>query len=357
MKFVGFTKIKLIFLCTAVFGFAVFGLFRLFAYRTESSLPYTGVAESFSPEGGYTHIAVYFTPDTYLEDDTLKNLYHYVEEKLNKDSIEKDPDHPGARLTASSFIAHGSLTVSSPSTTVTLPTMGVWGDFFRFHEQDLLYGGYFSDKDLNQDYCLLDEEAAWKLYGSSDICGKIMYVGDVPLIIRGVFRQPENKMYTEAGASGQFCYVPYEFLKNHGMINKISCYEIVMPNPVPNYGMQMLVKELGLEEDEIELVENTNRFDMIESIKRIPELKYRAMRTKAVVFPWWENVTRVLEDRISVMNLVAAIGFVYGVLTVLVLIVVLFIQNKDILAAYIVYFFEKIRDSFYRRQMKKRGEL
>ncbi len=356
MKFVGFNKIKLIVLCTAVLGFIVFGIFRLSAYMTEKDVPYTGVAERFAPDGGYTHIAVYFTPDTYAEADTLKNLYHYVETALNKDSIEADPDNKNARLTASAFIAHGSLNVSSPSANVTLPAMGIWGDFFLFHEQNLLSGNYFSDRDLNQDYCLLDEEAAWKLYGSNDIAGKILYVGDTPLVVRGVFSQPDDKMCQAAGAIGQFCYVPYDFLVNHGMINKISCYEIVMPNPVPNYAAQKLQKELGFEEDKVELVENTGRFDIIDSIKKVSGLKYRAMRTKALVFPWWENVTRVLEERISVFNLISAIGLIYGAAVVLTLIVILFIQNKDILAAYIVYFFEKIRDSIYRKRMNKRKQ-
>ena len=357
MKVVGLTKYKLIVLCTAVLGGMIFGIFKFFAYLNISSLPYMDVAKQWAEEGGYTHVAAYFTPDAFADAEDLRYLHYKIDEKLNQESIEVDKEaHPSARLTASSFTANGSITVSSPyANNVTLGAMGVWGDFFLFHDQELLDGGYFSDSDLNDDYCIVDEQAAWKLFGSNEISGKVLYVGDTPLVIRGVFRQPEDKLSKAAGAEGMFCYISYDFLANHGMINNISCYEIVMPNPVPNYAVQKLDKELGMEEGKVEYVDNEGRFDVIESIKNLSGITQRGMRTKALVYPWWENVTRVKADKISVLNLISVIGLGYAALVVLVLIVTLFIQNKDVIAYWFVYLYEMIRDSIYRKMQKKRA--
>ncbi|MBR1860590.1 MAG: ABC transporter permease [Lachnospiraceae bacterium] len=353
MKVIGLTKKKLIVLCTAVFGAVIFGIFRLIAHVNISSLPYHTVAEEWAPEGGYTHIAAYFTPDAMVEADTLKYLHYEIESKLNQESIEVDSENPSARLTASSFLAQGSIDVESPYSRASLTALGVWGDFFEFHKLELLSGGYFGDTDLNNDYCILDEEAAWKLYGSNDIAGKILYVGDIPLVIRGVFRQPDDKLSVKAGASGMCCYVPYDYLIDHGMINNISCYEIVMPNPVPNYALQKLREKLPVSEDKVEFVENTGRFETIKSIKNLSGITTRAMRTRALVYPWWENVTRVKEDRISVFSIISVSGIIYALIVVIVLAVILVIQNKDVIAYWAVYLFEKVRDSIYRRLAKK----
>ncbi len=359
MKFVGFTKKKLIVLCTAVAAAIFFGLFRWFSYLTVSSLPYTGVADNWSRDGGYTHISVYFAPETNPDPDTYKYLHYQIEEKIKADAIIPEGDDAAKKMTASSFMANGSISVESPSGNATLSAMGVWGDFFLFHDQKLLSGNYFSDRDINEDYVLLDKEAAWKLYGSADIAGKYLYIGNTPLIIRGVFEQPDDKLCETAGVKGMFCYVPYDFLVNNGSVDGISCYDIVMPNPVPDYAVQKLEKALGTDPEKIEYVENTGRFEMINSLKNLKGITTRAMRTKALVFPWWENVSRVKADTISVLDLISVIFAGYAALVLIVLVVILFIQNKDIIVYHIVTLFENIRDSIYRKlsERKQKTEM
>ena len=236
--------------------------------------------------------------------------------------------------------------------------MGVWGDFFLIHKPDLLTGGYFSDDSLNNDYCLLDEEAAWALFGSNDIVGLTIYVGNRPLIVKGVFRHPQDKLATVCGAVPVSCYVSYDFLKENGIINNISAFDIVLPNPVPDYGMKKLSEALALDESKVEYVENTKRFGVINAVKNLKGMNLRGIRTKALVYPWWENETRVKGDKISVFSFVFVSGIIIAAAIVLVLAVILFIQNKDIIAYNFVSLYERIRDYFYKKQIeKKRGDL
>ncbi|MCR4617342.1 MAG: ABC transporter permease [Lachnospiraceae bacterium] len=358
MKPVGFNKKKLIVLFIACFFLVVFGIFKLLTVREISGLPYANVAKEWSPEGGYSHISAYFTPSAALDSETLKYLHRQIETKLNSESIENESENESARMIASTFFGNGKLYITSSTASVELNAIGVWGDFFLIHKQEMLTGGYFDASDLNDDYCIIDEEAAWKLFGSNDVAGQTVYVGDSPLIIRGVFKQPDDKISAAAGASGLCCYVSFEYLLNHGILNNISCYEIVMPNPVPGYAMTKLTDALSIEDTEVEYVENTGRFGVINAVKGVKDIKLHSMRTKALVFPWWENVTRVKGEKISVFSFIYVSGIIIAAGIVLVLAVILFIQNKDIIAYNFVLLYERIRDSFYKRRIQKeRGDL
>ena len=358
MKPVGFNKKKLIVLCIAGFFLIVGGVFKLLTNYEISKLPGENVAKIWSPDGGYTHISAYFTPDAGLEADTLKYLHYQIEQKLKTESIEPDPENENARLIANSFFAEGKLSAESDIGKTSLNAVGVWGDFFLIHKPNLLTGGYFSDDSLNNDYCLLDEEAAWALFGSNDIVGLTIYVGNRPLIVKGVFRQPQDKLATVCGAVPVSCYVSYDFLKENGTINNISAFDIVLPNPVPDYGMKKVSEALALDESKVEYVENTKRFGVINAVKNLKGIKLRGIRTKALVYPWWENETRVKGDKISVFSFVFVSGIIIAAAIVLVLAVILFIQNKDIIAYNFVSLYERIRDYFYKKQIeKKRGDL
>ena len=91
----------------------------------------------------------------------------------------------------------------------------------------------------------------------------MLYVGDTPLVIRGVFEQPQDKLSIAAGSREDTCYISYSFLEKNGTIYGITSYDIVMPNPVPEYALSKLKSFLSVNEDKIEIIENTKRFSMM----------------------------------------------------------------------------------------------
>ena len=340
MKVKGLSRIKLIFLITAGAGLLIALILRIISLSMISKVPGSKVAEKWAREGGYTHISAYFTPDSGVEAQTLEYLHYQVEEKLNAESITTDEEYPNAKLTESCFAANGSITVSSKKANLTMNAVGVSGDYFKIHPQNMLSGVYFSDNDLNEDYCIIDKSAAWKLFGSTDIAGQVLYVGDTPLVIRGVFEQPQDKLSIAAGSREDTCYISYSFLERNGTIYGISSYDIVMPNPVPDYALKKLKTFLSVNEDKIEIIENTRRFSIINSLKNLNGVFYRSMRTKAVVYPWWENIARNKADKISMLTLFFVIALSYSGLVVLTLAVILFIQNKDLIGHQFVRLYE-----------------
>ena len=63
-----------------------------------------------------------------------------------------------------------------------------------FHPLKLITGAYFSGNDLMQDYCIIDQDAAWQLFGSNDVVGMTVYFGNVPHIVTGGVQRAESRM-------------------------------------------------------------------------------------------------------------------------------------------------------------------
>ena len=78
----------------------------------------------------------------------------------------------------------------------------------------------------------MDREAAWKLFGSNDVAGQIVYIADVAHVVTGVVEHEDSNWYKVAGLDGAMIYVSYDTLKKYGSNNGINHFEIVMPNPV-----------------------------------------------------------------------------------------------------------------------------
>ena len=128
------------------------------------------------------------------------------------------------------------------------------GDFFLFHRLKLKNGSFFSGNDVMQDFCIIDEDAAWQLFGSSDVVGQMVTVGGTPHIVSGVIERAEDKLSKAAGLSETLVYVSYESLSNYGTNNGINHYEICMPNPVSNYAYNLVKDKLKIDDKYIEII-------------------------------------------------------------------------------------------------------
>lgn len=360
----GLSLKKLILLITAVIALILFFVFKGIVNTRINSLEDQQIAKRWSSDGGYSQISAFFNSEAEVTTDTLGYFEYQLEDALKQESITVTSENPSARLFASCYTAEGNLSVTNSRGSVSLDALGVSGDFFLFHPVELISGEYFDSDDVGEDYCLIDEVAAWKLFGSSDVAGQIVYVGDVPLEIRGVYRQPEDKKSKAAGAVTQSCYVNYSFLENNGSIGAITSYEIVMPNPVPDYALGKVRDTLGINEENVVYVENNTRFSYINRFNLLKNFSTRSMVTNGVAFPWWENLARSAEDFVTVFTVLYILLILYSLITVLVLAIILIYMNRELIRnlfmEYIVkricLLFNKIFARFTKRG-GKRGEL
>lgn len=308
-----YDKKKFIWLITSLLSFCVF-LVLLWIYQyKQAGLDHQTMAARWSDKKDVTQISAFFSTKAGITEDALIQFGHTLDSLLQEASIENPSENPQARLWVAAYSATGEVNLSAGKRTMTADCLGVGGDFFLFHPLKLLTGSYFSGSDINQDYCLLDEDGAWQLFGSNDIAGQIIYLDEKPLVVAGVIEREKGRLPEAAGLSSTIVYLSYDKLKEHnqGEAPIINHYEIVMPNPVKGFAIQKVRENLQVDEKEVEIVENTRRFDLLNSLKLFTQLGTRSMNGKAIIYPYWENIARGYEDILAILVLGMMITFGY----------------------------------------------
>ena len=164
-----------------------------------------------------------------------------------------------------------------------------------------------------QDYCVIDEDAAWQLFGSPDVAGMTVYISGIPHMITGVVERPQGRLEKAAGLDSTLIYVSYQTLSEYGTDNGINHYEIVMPDPVSRFAYKYVKENLGSDEKEVEVVENSARYSLVSRLKLIPSFGTRSMNGKAIIYPYWENVARGYEDILALITFFEALFLLYTV--------------------------------------------
>mgnify|MGYP001029193311 CR=1 FL=1 len=276
------------------------------------------MAERWSEEKDVAQISCFFSVNAGITEDRIIEFEHSVDGALTDASVIQESENPSARLWADAYSADGQITLSSDKSTVTADAIGIGGDFFLFHPLKLLSGSYFSGNDLMQDYCIIDQDAAWQLFGSSNVAGMTVNIGGIPHIVAGVVERPSGRLEEAAGLDSTLVYVSYQTLNELGNCNGLNHFEIIMPNPVTGFAEKLVREKLGTSEKETEVLENTSRYSLVSRLKKITEFGTRSMNGRAIIYPYWENIARGYEDILAVIMLFELLFLLYVVVLALV---------------------------------------
>lgn len=279
------------------------------------------MASRWSEEKDVSQISCFFSREAGITENEIVSFERNLDSALVAASITNDSENPGARLWADAYSATGKVTIESNRATVSVDAIGIGGDFFLFHPLKLLYGSYFSGNDLMQDYIVIDEDAAWQLFGSNDVAGQMVTISGIPHMIAGVVEREEGSMAKAAGLTSSIAYVSYTTLSNYGINYGLNTYEIVMPNPVSGYAKQYVMENIGVTEKEIEIVENTTRFSALSRLKVIGAFGTRSMSSKPIIYPYWENIARGYEDILGLLFVFVLLLFIYPAVLVCVFLI------------------------------------
>lgn len=312
---------------TAILSLVIFLVLTFISNHMCNSLEAQNMAERWSDDGGVSQISCFFSQGANVDADTIKAFEHSLDSALKEASIESDSPNVGARLWADAYSAPGKLTLVGNSGQTEVNVIGVGGDFFLFHQLQLVSGSYFAGSDLMQDKIVVDEDVAWQLFGSNDIVGQQVTIGGVPHLICGVIKRDSGRLNDSSGNGSSIVYVSYETLQKNltmqGRDIAINHYEIVMPNPVKDFAMGIVKERIGVAEQEMELVENTTRFRMLPMLQIIRDFGMRSMNGKAIIYPYWENIARGYEDILALILIFRMIFVMYPIILFVILIIYL----------------------------------
>ena len=252
----------------------------------------------------FRQISCYLPVD---EKQSLNDMYAFrykLLDALHKAALDIDTDES---LFVDAWSAVDKLTVSSSRASGEASVIAVGGEFFQFHPIRLLSGSYISENDLMQDRVLLDEDLAWLLFGGTELTGMSLKINGVPFVVGGVIEREQDFASQKAYTVGQGLYMSYDaYVSLTGNEQAITCYELVMPEPVKGFALDTVKTNFTLGRGEA--LENTGRFAPLRLYQLLGQAGTRSMQAMGMMYPYWENAARCVED-ICVMLLLAATVF------------------------------------------------
>lgn len=254
-------------------------------------------AARWDSSGGSAQISCYFTKDVEADDFMIGSFERQLETMLMEVLPEEAySGENGKRLILDAYSSLGTITITSESGKLETNAVGVGGDFFYFHPYRLVSGAYLTGGDLMSDGVVLDEDAAWQLFGSSDIAGQSVMIGETPHHVAGVIERPDDRLSRKAGLNKSIVFVSNETLSQYGTSDGIGTYELIAPNPVKSFVYSAVKEKLGPKEEQMLVVENSSRYGFEAILGVILDFGTRSMQDYAIRYPYWENVARGNED-------------------------------------------------------------
>ncbi len=335
---------------------------------TVRSLPPQRAAERWGADGEtrYSQLSVFYSGNCRIDINGVYRMRSDIEKKLTENSVK--PVSPDARIWID---AYSSEVTSDPDVSVEavssredytasakVSVTATGGDYFFFHPLELLSGYYYSDSDLMQDRVILDENLAWQLFGSDNVEGMTVLIGEKRFYVAGVVKTDGSKTGKYVYGSKPRIYMSYAGYESIlGASLSVDCYEAVLPDPVTGLAEKIVTDVVSPEEERaVKIVNNSGRF----SVKRLLEIAFdggtRAAASVPMAYPFWENAARITEEKAAVLLVWAAAMLFVPLLTLLYFAVKLYRKRKVILHKAAVKIKETAENILIRiKAAKKRG--
>lgn len=310
------------------------------------------MARRWSKEGEAAQVSVFFAEDAVENENYFLGIGQSVDKALQNAAITKEKEQ--ARLWISAVSRMGKVTLSTQRAKVELQAVGVRGEFFQFHSQKIVKGAMFSEDNLMKDGIIIDRETAWQLFGSSDVAGMQVMIGQVPHYISGVIERGNSRLEEAAGLEKPICFLSLESLNQYGTAKGGFTYEIVLPNPVKGFGFSTMQTVIGNENENVVMVENSTRFQFLSLVRVLKDFGIRSMSFKGVVYPYWENIARGKEDVLALLLLLKMMLLVLPVIFIVTLIVYLWKNRTWNMGQAVAWGKDKLYEADSKRVQKKK---
>ena len=294
------TKKQLVLLVIIAAGLFVFGILTAISGSVARTQSTQYSAKYWDPDGRYSMVSVFLPEGSGLEQDNVRQLEYALDQALIKEALEAPSDN--ARLYVSSYSVKTEASVSSQrSKSQTCTAYGVGGDFFRFHNYELISGSYLVEDSIMDDHVVLDEEAAWKIFGAIEVDGMTLTYDGKEYVVQGVVKPMDEFKSKAGGAESGTIFFPFSRIDG-----KADCYEIIFPNPVSGFAVKQITeafKSCGYDEDDIRIVDNSERYGFVNSVKRLVKWTDKGMSFKSLTYPHWENCAIAVENIVDLLTL------------------------------------------------------
>lgn len=198
------------------------------------------------------------------------------------------------QLMLDAWSTSAKVTVMSDRAKGDATAIAIGGNYFDFHPIRLISGDYIRQSDLMEDRVLVDEELAWLLFGSTDLEGMEMKINGMHFHVAGVIERETDFASKKAYSAGMGLFMRFDALLKLDEKAAVNCYEYVLVNPVKDFAINAAREKFPIGRGEI--LCNTTRFEYGRLMDFVLKFGSRSIQTTGVIYPYWENAARVLED-------------------------------------------------------------
>lgn len=302
-----------------------------------NSFEHEKVADRFSKGTRFTQITLFIPASEEFTVDKVMYFRYNLENKLTEKAVT--PENEGARLYVDAYSSYSDATLNSSGNRTTNAKIAfIGGDYKLFHSE-------FSElpdiaNDINHDRILLSRSAAWQLYGGTELYDYTAQKGDKTYLISGVFEDFKGKEYDQFYEERTAAVADMQSEAEM----PITCYELIVVDPVKNFGIDTVKECIDLSEGSYYIVENSKRFSLSKLFAKIPELVQadKPLPTGVEITPE-EIAARRAEKVLAAMLIVFLVFAVYPFIWLLILVYRLIRMIKKGLNKYV---FGKIKDKF-----------
>lgn len=256
-------------------------------------------AQRWSGDGTpFAQTSLYFAETQALSERELLTARSRLAAALTEASLEPANENARLWLDTASLQLKGTASTDRGSAPVSITAVS--GDHFYFHPLQLKSGSTFSDADERHDTIVLDELAAWQLFGSSDVTGKAVTLNGQLYYVCGVAAVPEDEACALTYGEHARAWVFYDTLPDAEELS-LTCYEAILPEPYSGFALQLLTDAFGTEDRACTSVVNSTRYTAASLWSTLKNLPRASMRQSGVAYPWWENAAVYVQNQAALL--------------------------------------------------------
>ena len=263
-------------------------------------------------EARYGQVTAFFPVHNGLSQMQAQGIFSGIQGSLAQEGFQIEQGGQGGDFVYA-YSAQGVLEVASRDRGATFAyATFVGGNFFHFQPVQLISGSHLPQDDVNRDMVLIDENLAWRLFGSVHLIADIgdlpegevqdfvpeVFIEGMPYVVVGVFRPPGDFASRAAYGDGMHIILYYDA---PGLLEPppITSLQAVLPNPVGGFAEGIFAEAIEggeITEDCFVLVNNAERYRLRDLFRVMGDFGSRSMYRTGLSLPYWENAARLTED-------------------------------------------------------------
>lgn len=293
--------------CVLVVFLAFAGICEWISRGMTSDIKELDAGSRWTNDGSpYATIALYTDTETAFDRAAIEGYAYAITNGLLAASIDS-PE--GGSVWTYAYYGEESTNVVGPKGSAAAELQYVGGSYFTFHPLDFLYGAPFSYDSTLPDGVVIDEDLAWRVFGSINVIGMELTWNNRAFTVCGVVKaERDTEAYKKAyGTTGRMYMSYYGFEMARGSESNIIAFEVTIPNSVKSFAMNIFKGAVTVNEDTMVVHENSERYSFVNRFKRIRELPYQGMRTERIIYPYYENELCVLDFQTGIWMVVEVV--------------------------------------------------